>query len=539
MRYELSHDSIARQILDRVSADAKARRQAALLVQRAFARYEERDVLLTQEDLDEIRPYEAGIQFSDKELAFIQKSKQALQKAARRKRQIIAGIISVLSIFLLIALWQWRRSVASSKALEARILYESGYTSQAFRTAQAAWKTLGADQGTRQTIGEVLQDITQSGLERDLIHEEEVLHFDIDREEKHLLSILRGKQAVLWDLPGRKQLLTLSHPDTLLNGAILPWEGETKVVTICENNTAYFWDINGELLFQKEFSEPIKGFDLSAQLKLILLWSEQQIMVLSDSANIWPETVVSDQIINADLAPDGEYLLVATQDSVKSQWLVPYTMGATLRPEFSVKKELQMAEYVGGDDGNLKVLIQFDDESVQIINNSGFVDTSSHYRFFSPEIDKLFELRKIPIKHIKYSPVGHNQPKILFQTDSTSLYYWSAYRYDVDQQAIGNIDFYTRYDEPVTASAFSQQDGYLLIASADGRVDIWESAGGTYERKKRWRTLMQEVRFFDNDRQIISTAGDKTIKIWKLNAQRNNEIERILHNYNTTLQVFD
>lgn len=538
MRYELAHDSIARQILDRVSAEAKARRQAALLVERAYQRYQDRGVLLTQEDLDEIRPHEASIQFDEGELVFIQQSKWALQEAVRRKRQIITGIISVLSIFLMFSLWQWQRSVASSKALQASLLYENGYTSQAFRTARSAWTTLGADADTKETIEEVLQKIAQSGLERDLVHQQDVLNFDVDPEEKYLLSILQGNTAVLWDLKQRKQLLTLTHPDTLIGGSLIPWQGEAVIMTVSKHNHAYFWDAAGKLLFRKSLRGPIRGFDLSAKLKLALLWSDTDLMVLTDSTNIWPEALVPPMITNVDLAPNGEYLLVTSPDSVKNQWLLPYTMGATLPPEFTIREKIQGAEFVAGDAGNLKIMIRYDDATFQIVNEKGKVDTFTHYRFFPAEVADLTRVTGIPINRLQYSEPGDQKPKILFYTDSMSVYYWSAYRYDSNKQPIGNIDFYTRYDEPVSATVFSRQDDLILINSVDGRVDVWEDQGGTFKRRKRWRGLMQQAQFIDNDQQIISTAQDKTIKIWQLQVKDDQDIKGILHHYDTALQDF-
>jgi WD40 repeat protein len=539
MRYELAHDSLARQILDRVSGEAKARRQAELLVERAYQRYRERGILLTQEDLDEIRPHEDGINFSVEELEFIQKSKTAIARAARRRRQLVIGVISVLSVFLVFALWQWQRSVASTKALRARSLYEDAYTSRAFRMAQSAWKTLGADEDTKATISGVLSDIAGSGLERDLIHEEAVQSFAVADDEQFLLSIAKGRKAWLWDLPQRKQLLTLEHPDTLIGGAILSWEAEQAIITLCKDNKAYFWDKNGKLLFQQVLQSPIRGFDLSAKLQVAMLWTDDEILILSDSINKWPQELTPEKIVNADISPDGEYLLVATADSVQSWWLLPYTLGARKSPEFTVRGQIQTAEYVAGDAGNLKTLIHFTDGSNQIFNYSGELDTLTEYRFFTKEIAELSTLDSIKISRFAYSPPGHGKPKILFYTDSLSVFYWSAYRFDINDVPIGSIDFYTRYDEPVIAAGFSQKDQYLLTASADGRVDIWDISGSSPKRAQRWRALMQQVRFIDADKQLISTAGDNTIKIWHLTGSKRHDPEWILNNYDDRLQRFE
>lgn len=118
MKYELAHDTLARQIFEKASVDAKARRKTQALVARAVERYQERQVLLTQDDLDEIRPFEKTIDFKAEELLLIQNSKKAIRKATQRRNFIIISVILVLAIALGVAVFEGLRARDNEQKLE-------------------------------------------------------------------------------------------------------------------------------------------------------------------------------------------------------------------------------------------------------------------------------------------------------------------------------------------------------------------------------------------------------------------------------------
>ena len=78
IRFELSHDTIARQVFDKASAEAQTRRKIEKYIRDRLAMYRERGTLLTRDDLDYIHPYLAAIQGDEEERAFIARSEQAV-----------------------------------------------------------------------------------------------------------------------------------------------------------------------------------------------------------------------------------------------------------------------------------------------------------------------------------------------------------------------------------------------------------------------------------------------------------------------------
>lgn len=528
MRYELAHDSLARQILDRISGEAKARRQAELLVARAYKRYLERQVLLTAEDLEELRPHEAAINFSPAEKKFIQESKKVLAQAARRKQQIVIGVISLLSLFLLFALWQWQRSVAGTRALQAKAAYEKGWISQAFQLARSAQKTIGIDEDARGTVAEVLQDIYASGLQRDLVHPVAVKALDINPEEEYILSITKGSDAYIWDLQGKLRY-TLPHPTEVLGGGFLPWGENRESMTFSADQKVYFWDGSGQLSRTYPMPDSILGFDFNTQFNSTLLWTRSALVLLDEAGEPWTFEPPKMELIGAGFSPKGEDLLLVSPDSVISLMLQFAKLGI-VKQRLNIPGAIEQASFIASDQIQLEVLVQFADSTTQIFDLNGKLDTSSYYQYLNRE------LRSYPlIERFAFSSPTLKRPKTLFQTDSVSVRYWSAYRKHTDRERAGTIDFYTRYDLPILNATFSPTDRYLLTASADGRVDIWDIEDGLVERFKRIRAQIRLAQFARDDAYLITSAGDKTIKIWLLKASETRDAAEILDFYEDRL----
>jgi WD40 repeat protein/type II secretory pathway pseudopilin PulG len=106
-QFELSHDSIAKQIGEKASVDAKNRRKVETLLQQAMDLYAKRGTLLSKDQLDEIRPFEDILRLNAAEAEFIQKSKNAI-----RLRKLLRTIlvVSIMAILADAALFSYRKS---------------------------------------------------------------------------------------------------------------------------------------------------------------------------------------------------------------------------------------------------------------------------------------------------------------------------------------------------------------------------------------------------------------------------------------------
>jgi WD40 repeat protein len=160
-QFELSHDSIAKQIGEKASVDAKNRRKVETLLQQAMDLYAKRGTLLSQDQLDEIRPFEDILRLDDAETAFIEKSK----KAIRIKKIIQAAIvISVMALLALAALYSYnqaqiareneRKAQAQSLAIQAKQAFDQKNYSDALTLANQSLELQPEDNEASRILSE-------------------------------------------------------------------------------------------------------------------------------------------------------------------------------------------------------------------------------------------------------------------------------------------------------------------------------------------------------------------------------------------------
>ena len=119
MKYELNHDAVAKQIFEKASGEMKARRKVEQFVKDNYERYLSRQVLMTQEQLEEIRPLREALNLSAGEKEFIEKCENALKAARRRQIILISSIIIALTLLASMAAYQWYKAAQQQRIAEA------------------------------------------------------------------------------------------------------------------------------------------------------------------------------------------------------------------------------------------------------------------------------------------------------------------------------------------------------------------------------------------------------------------------------------
>lgn len=167
MGYELTHDTIAKQIFNKASTEAQTRRKIEKFIREAYQAYQERGAKLTQDDVDYVTPYLPQVSITDAEAEFIAYGRRALRRARRRVQMIIVGVMAVLAVFLAIALIQWnsanaakaKLTVALDDAIEAKDAAQAAQERTVNEVIEASWKA-----------GAYLGETDKSGVEgiRDL-----------------------------------------------------------------------------------------------------------------------------------------------------------------------------------------------------------------------------------------------------------------------------------------------------------------------------------------------------------------------------------
>ena len=86
MGYELTHDTLAKQIFRKASTEAQTRRKIEKYIKERHQAHQERGARLTQDDLDYITPYLNQVNISPREEAFVASERKDL-----RQRPLLLG----------------------------------------------------------------------------------------------------------------------------------------------------------------------------------------------------------------------------------------------------------------------------------------------------------------------------------------------------------------------------------------------------------------------------------------------------------------
>ena len=122
MKYEIIHDVIARQVSEKISSEARLRREIERDIRKAHQAYQTRGSQLSQEDYDYFRPYLDLVRIKEEERTFLEQEGQRLEQIRRRRNLIIGGIIVFLALIILTIGGLYRQS--QSNLAEVKRLHE-------------------------------------------------------------------------------------------------------------------------------------------------------------------------------------------------------------------------------------------------------------------------------------------------------------------------------------------------------------------------------------------------------------------------------
>lgn len=124
MKLELAHDFIAKKIYEEASIEDKARVKATKLLRERYGHYAtSKNLLLTAQELQHIRPYLRQIDLSNPEQQYIEQSQQAIRRAKMINR-FKDGVLIALFCSVAFSAWGfWERQryfTANEELMEAQ-----------------------------------------------------------------------------------------------------------------------------------------------------------------------------------------------------------------------------------------------------------------------------------------------------------------------------------------------------------------------------------------------------------------------------------
>lgn len=146
MPYEIIHDTIARLVYEKSSAEDRTRRKIEREIRERYVAYQERGSLMSQEDLDYLLPWWDKVNITDDEYGFLAMNMDTLRskaearaKRTRRNRRFAIVAIAILLVLLLATSWSYNQSqnslaiarhndsIAQAKAREAGIAKDEAF----------------------------------------------------------------------------------------------------------------------------------------------------------------------------------------------------------------------------------------------------------------------------------------------------------------------------------------------------------------------------------------------------------------------------
>ncbi len=117
MKFELSHDILAKKVYEKSSQEDKMLRKAESFVKERHAYYLAQGVMLGKQDLEYISPYLATVDITKEEKKFIEKSRKKVTRSEGRK--LINNLLFIILPILLALLgWALYHTIQTTNALE-------------------------------------------------------------------------------------------------------------------------------------------------------------------------------------------------------------------------------------------------------------------------------------------------------------------------------------------------------------------------------------------------------------------------------------
>lgn len=117
MKFELSHDALAKVIYDQASTADKMRLKVANFIKGRHQHFKDNRSLLSKEDLEYIKRYLPQLDLETEVKQFIHNSQLAADRKQKLRAVIVVAVVLLLSGSSAVALWGWHEAQATHDKL--------------------------------------------------------------------------------------------------------------------------------------------------------------------------------------------------------------------------------------------------------------------------------------------------------------------------------------------------------------------------------------------------------------------------------------
>ncbi len=538
--YELRHDALAARIFEKISASEIEILEVRQFIESAHYFWKKHSVLLSEDDLKYISPFEKRLSLSEDLAGFIEMSKVKFNSYRTRKRNVIVSvgviIILLLSGFSIWALKERNRAeILKIKALAGKYNLQASNIAildptKGLRLAEYAYSLDSENLNIRSNIKRIYSDNIFYNLissQEDAIAKEEDAIYSVKftPDGKYILTGSGDATARLWDLNGKLIRIFIGHCG-LINSVAITHDGK-KILTGSTDRSARLWDIDGKALLDfNGHKMSVNSVAFSPDDKEILTGSQDKTARLWDlEGNVIQEFKGhTSEVRSVAFSPDGKYILTGSSDSTARLWNLSGKQLMVLRKNTDQVNSVSFSPdgqfiLTGSNDKTAK-LWDYNGKLIRVF--SGFPGAINE-AIFSPDSKKiliganagyvvLYDLNGNEIKEIKghtirviavaFSPDGK---KVATGSGDCTVKLW-----DLDE----NLNkVYTGHLSKITSVNFDENDKILLSSSTDGTARLWDYNGNVLTIFKNKRGINDAV-FSPDHKKILTGSDDCTAKLW-------------------------
>ena len=238
-------------------------------------------------------------------------------------------------------------------------------------------------------------------------------------------------------------------------------------------------------------------------------------------------------IVSACFSPDGKTILTASQDKTVNLWTLD---GKLVRTLFTIENEQGISYAAFSEDAQKILTVGYNEKTATLWDTAGIVlktfkghdsrltaldfsangqyiltgsaDSTTHLYAITGELIKIFNSHESTVLAVAISPNGEY---IATTSSDTAVWLW-------DKQ--GRTVTHFKDNTKVTTLSFSENNAYLLMGSADGRVHLWHWADTTMQTLKGHKQYVSAVAFVPRSNYAVSAAYDRTLRLWDLRTDK-------------------
>ena len=541
--YELRHDALAAKIFEKISAAELEILEVRQFIESAHYFWTKHGVLLSEDDLKYIDPFEKRLSLSEELTGFIGKSRETFNRKRNRKRNItVSGGITIIFLLSVFSVWALKER-NRAEGLKIKALAEKYNLlatniaihdpTKGIRLAEYAYSLDSDNLSIRSNIKRIYSDNTFYTLiakQEDAIAKQEdaIGSVAFSPDSKYILTGSGDATARIWDLNGNMIKMFIGHSGYVNSVAFSP-DGRS-ILTGSSDRSARLWDINGKVIRDfKGHSNGINSVAFSPDGKKILTGS------LDRTARLWDleGNVIQEfkghlsSVTAVAFSPDGQNILTGSSDSTARLWNLK---GKQLKV---LSKHQDYVNTVAFSPDGQMILTGSSDKTVKIwdLNGkllrifSGFPGEVNDV-VFSPDGKKilvgasagyavLWDLNGNEIKEFK----GHTiQVKaVAFSPDGTKIVTGSgdctAKLWDLNE----NLNqVFNGHKGRITSVKFSRDGKEFLTGSLDNTARLWDINGNTIKIFSEHRNGIYDALFSPDGLKVLTGSSDGTAKLWDL-----------------------